>query len=94
MNVSRCAGLVLVTLLGVTAAQAPTHAAERSAPAPTALLAVQTVLVGVDAGLDLAEAHPAHLAGLAATKLPGPRECSFVPSKNAVKPKKNACRFA
>ena len=52
------------------------------------------LVVGVDPAMDLAEAQPAQFA--ARLVRPGQKadKCSFVPSKNPLKPKKNACRFA
>lgn len=47
--------------------------------------------LGVDAESDLAEPQQATLAANKPSYLDKP--CSFVPAKNPVKPKKNACRF-
>lgn len=49
--------------------------------------------VGVDPSADLAEAHHALFAAKLVRPGAKPDKCSFIPSKNPLKPKKNACRF-
>jgi len=51
------------------------------------------LVVGVDRSLDLADAQPAQFAARLVRPGQKPDKCSFVPSKNPLKPKRNACRF-
>lgn len=59
--------------------------------ADTATVPVSALALGVQADADLADAQPVRIAASKPTYLDKP--CSFVPAKNPVKPKKNACRF-
>lgn len=83
----RRAGLALaIFALGFGQAQSG-HAPD----ADTATVATPRLALGVQADADLADAQPVRIAASKPTYLDKP--CSFVPAKNPVKPKKNACRF-
>jgi len=62
--------------------------ASAAAPQPAEPRPIQ---LGVNADADLAAPQQAALAATKPSYLDKP--CSFVPAKNPVKPKKNACRF-
>jgi len=62
--------------------------ASAAAPQPTD---PRPLHLGVFADADLAAPQPASLAANKPSYLDKP--CSYVPAKNPVKPKKNACRF-
>lgn len=92
MAVTRIATLV-AALLALAVAM-PACAGQPVAAAAAATTPSSAPVLGVDASADLAEPQP---AGLAARLVrPGEKsdKCSFVPSKNPLKPKRNACRFA
>lgn len=93
MAVIRKAPWLLAALVAMTAAPVQSVSAG-GLPAVDAALSGTGLMVGVDPALDLAEAQPAQFA--ARLVRPGQKadKCSFVPSKNPLKPKRNACRFA
>lgn len=87
MEVLRRAGIALaVSLLAIGQAQ--------GGSTDTAAYLPHAAIVAVQADADLAEAAPVQLAAAKRFK-PSylDRPCSYVPSKNPVKPKRNACRF-
>jgi hypothetical protein len=83
----RRAGLALaIFALAIGQAQSGHAQGPDTAPFPGPRL-----VLGVHADADLAGAQPVRMAAAKPTYLDKP--CSFVPAKNPVKPKKNACRF-
>ena len=88
----RRAAFTVAALLALAAA--PAQDIHANAGGAQDAVVASGLSVGVDASMDLAEAQPAQFA--ARLVRPGQKadKCSFVPSKNPLKPKRNACRFA
>lgn len=92
MAVIRKATWLVAALVALAAAPVePGHAG--SLPVADVAIAGAGLVVGVDPGMDLAEAQPVQFAARLVRPGQDPDKCSFVPSKNPLKPKRNACRF-
>ena len=92
MDVLHRAGLALAVIL-LACGQARGGRADVPADHPPAM--TPSMITAVQADADLSGAAPVELAASSKRFKPSylDRPCSFVPSKNPVKPKRNACRF-